>query len=278
LQTHPDYRSGPKLAENYLLFNVHRAPFNKVENRRAFIAAMNREELAAFFEGSQTPMSSWIPPGLLGFDASLGVKGESRAAGGFPHRPITVRFSGSDTWNLVFQSLQGRLESKLGVKAKLEQLESKEFQKALSEMAGVKHPHFDHLPQVMLLGWVADYPDPHNFMNVFTSASENNYMGWKNARYDELVEKAVSTADESSRTRYYSQAQRLLLEEEAVFMPLFLNGHQALVRSSLHGVNLNVLDKWYFQNVEFSEASWRSFGHGMLRRLKSGGAYAPGSS
>jgi oligopeptide transport system substrate-binding protein len=114
-------------------------------------------------------------------------------------------------------------------------------------------------------------------MNVFTTASENNYMGWKNARYDALVEKAISTADESSRRRYYLEAQKLLLEDEAVLMPLFLNGHQALVRSELRGVHLNVLDKWYFQNVEFTDASWRGFGHGMLRKLRKG-SLSPGSS
>ncbi|MGZ3734771.1 MAG: hypothetical protein ACXVC0_07420, partial [Bdellovibrionota bacterium] len=130
----------------------------------------------------------------------------------------------------------------------------------------------DALPQLMLLGWVADYPDPHNFMNVFTSASENNYMGWKNKYYDELVEKAVSTADEGARRRLYQEAQKLLLEDQVVLMPLFLNGHQALVRSELHGVNLNVLDKWYFQNVEFTDTSWRGFSHGMLRRLRGIGA------
>ncbi|MGZ3653538.1 MAG: peptide ABC transporter substrate-binding protein [Bdellovibrionota bacterium] len=267
LKTHPDYRSGPKLAENYLLFNVNRAPFNKVENRRAFIASMNREELAAVFEGSQTPVTSWIPPGLLGYSPELGVKGEGRDAPLFPKKPLSIRFSGSDTWNLVFQSMQRRMSEKLGVKAKLEQLESKEFQKLL----GARSPA-DALPQLMLLGWVADYPDPHNFMNVFTSASENNYMGWKNKYYDELVEKAVSTADEGARRRLYQEAQKLLLEDQVVLMPLFLNGHQALVRSELHGVNLNVLDKWYFQNVEFTDTSWRGFSHGMLRRLRGIGA------
>ncbi|MGZ3672084.1 MAG: peptide ABC transporter substrate-binding protein [Bdellovibrionota bacterium] len=267
LKTHPDYRSGPKLAENYLLFNVNRAPFNKVENRRAFIASMNREELAAVFEGSQTPVTSWIPPGLLGYSPELGVKGEGRDAPLFPKKPLSIRFSGSDTWNLVFQSMQRRMSEKLGVKAKLEQLESKEFQK----MLGARSPA-DALPQLMLLGWVADYPDPHNFMNVFTSASENNYMGWKNKYYDELVEKAVSTADEGARRRLYQEAQKLLLEDQVVLMPLFLNGHQALVRSELHGVNLNVLDKWYFQNVEFTDTSWRGFSHGMLRRLRGIGA------
>jgi oligopeptide transport system substrate-binding protein len=272
LQAHPDYRSGPKLSVSYLLFNVHRAPFDTPARRRAFIAAMNREELAANFEGSQTSVTSWIPPGLVGYSPSLGIAAEGRAATDFPQRPVTIRFTGSDTWNLVLQSVQRRMAEKLGVKAKLEQLESKEFQKLLTAR---ERP--EAMPQLMLLGWVADYPDPHNFMNIFTSASENNYMGWKNRAYDDLVEKAVSTADESNRRRYYLEAQKLLLEDEAVLMPLFLNSHQALVRSSLKGVNLNVLDKWYFQNVEFTDASWRGFGHGMLRRLRRGQA-PPGSS
>jgi oligopeptide transport system substrate-binding protein len=271
LQSHPDYRSGPKLSVNYLLFNVHRAPFDTAERRRAFIAAMNREVLAAFFEGSQSPVKSWIPPGLLGYEPNLGIRAESRPAESFPAKPITARFSGSDTWNLVFQALQRQMLEKLGVKAKLEQLEGREFQKLLVQMTGHPRPRPETLPQLLLLGWVADYPDPHNFMNVFTSASDNNYMGWHNAAYDELVEKAVSTADETNRKHYYLEAQRLLLEEEAVLMPLFLNSHQALVRSELHGVNLNVLDKWYFQNVEFTDASWRGLGHGMLRRWKRGG-------
>ena len=130
----------------------------------------------------------------------------------------------------------------------------------------------------MLLGWVADYPDPHNFMNLFTSASENNYLGWKNARYDELVEKALSAAEETGRKFFYQEAQKLLLEEEVVLMPLFLNSHQALVRSNLRGVNMNVLDKWYFQSMEFGDASWRGFGRGMLRKLKREKGSSPRSS
>jgi hypothetical protein len=50
-------------------------------------------------------------------------------------------------------------------------------------------------------------------------------------------------------------------------MPLFLSNHHAMVRSSLLGVNLNVLDKWYFQNVAFAESGWRGFWRWVLRRL-----------
>lgn len=278
LQAHPDYRSGAKLSENYLLFNVRRPPFDSKERRRAFIAAMNREVLAGFFEGAQAPFASWIPPGLIGYDPGVGVRGEGKAAAGFPDRQVTIRFSGSDTWNLVFQSVQRTMQEKLGVKAKLEQLEGREYQKLLAQLSGPQRPRPESLPQLLALGWVADYPDPHTFMSLFTSASEYNYMGWKNRQYDDLVEKAVSTADETARKRYYSEAQKLLLEDEAVLMPLFLNSHQALVRSELRGVNLNVLDKWYFQNAEFTGTPWSGFGHSMLRKLKRARGGRPGSS
>ncbi len=276
LQSHRDYRSGPKLQINYLLFNVHRPPFDSKAARRAFIEAMNRAELASYFEGAQTPFSAWIPPGLLGHSPGAGVAAEGKESRGIAGRALSIRFGGSDTWNLVFQATQRTLLEKLQAKAKIEQLDSREFSKLLAQLASsLSRPNPRSLPHVLSLGWVADYPDPHSFMNLFTSASENNYMGWKNAAYDELVEKAVSTTDEAQRRRYYLEAQKILLEDEVALMPLFLNSHQALVRTGLDGVSLNVLDKWYFQNVEFQEAGWRGFSRGMLRRLKTG---TPGSS
>lgn len=276
LQAHRDYRSGPKLQINYLLFNVHRPPFDSKAARRAFIEAMNRAELASFFEGAQAPFSAWIPPGLLGHRPEAGVAAEGRESRLLAGRTVSVRFGGSDTWNLVFQRTQRTLQEKLQAKTKLEQLDSREFGKLLTQLASsLTRPRPESLPHVLSLGWVADYPDPHSFMNIFTSQSENNYMGWRNASYDELVENAVSTTDEAQRRRYYLEAQRILLEEEVALMPLFLNNHQALVRSSLSGVSLNVLDKWYFQNVGFQEEGWRGFSRGMLRRLRTG---TPGSS
>lgn len=279
LQSHLDYRSGPKLQINYLLFNVRRPPFDSPLRRRAFIEAMNRAQLASFFEGSQSPASSWIPPGLLGHDPAMGIAAEGRQSTALENKSLTVRFGGSDTWNLVFQSTQRTMLEKLGAKARLEQLDPREFGKLLTLLSSnLTRPRAESLPHLISLGWVADYPDPHSFMSIFTSASENNYMGWKNPSYDALVEKAVATADEALRKRYYHEAQKILLEEEVVLMPLFLSSHQALVRSSLSGVSLNVLDKWYFQNMEFQDEGWRGFSRGMLRRFKSSGAGAPGAS
>ncbi|MGZ3712554.1 MAG: peptide ABC transporter substrate-binding protein, partial [Bdellovibrionota bacterium] len=223
LQAHPDYRSGPKLSVSYLLFNTRRAPFNKVENRRAFIRALDRPQLASYFQGSQTPTSSWIPPGLLGYSSDIGIPAEGKQSTLLAGHTVNVRYSGNDTWNLLFQTLQRSLAENLAVRAKLDQMDSPEYGKFLASLESGKSAQ--KIPDILYLGWVADYPDPHSFMNVFTSTSESNYTGWSNPAYDKLVEKAVSTADETTRAGLYREAQKLLLEDEAVIMPLFFTSH-----------------------------------------------------
>jgi oligopeptide transport system substrate-binding protein len=264
LQTHPDFRMGAKLSVSYLAFNTRRAPFNTPARRRAFIQAMNRALFASYFQGSQTTTTSWIPPGLVGYRSDIGIVAEGRESNLFPPTTAQLRYSGNDTWNLVFQSAQRIVEDKLGFSLKLEQVEWRDYSSFLSELVATRK--WSSEPHIFHLGWVADYPDAHSFMNVFSSASESNYAGWSNKRYDELVEQAVATHDENLRAQYYHEAQKILLEEEAVIMPLFFTSHQALVRSRFKGLGLNALDKWYFKNVRIEEESWS--GRSFLRRFR----------
>ena len=267
LRLHPDYRSGAKLSVSYLLFNTRRAPFNKAENRRAFIRSLNRNALAAFFQGAQSPTSSWVPPGLIGYRAEIGIPAEEKSSPLLSGQNLGLRFSGNDTWNLMFQSIQRSTQDHLGVRLKLDQIDSREYSKFLGTLSGA-HARNTLMPHILFLGWVADYPDSHSFMNVFTSTSESNYSGWTNKTYDALVESAASTLDEAARANLYFQAQKLLLNDEAVIMPLFYSSHQALVKPDLRGVNLNVLDKWYFQNFRFAGESWRSIGRTLWKRVQ----------
>ena len=72
-QKHSDYRTGAKLSVSYLAFNVKKPPFTNVKSRKIFISAINRDQLAEFFGGAQTASSSWIPPGLLGYNQAAGI-------------------------------------------------------------------------------------------------------------------------------------------------------------------------------------------------------------
>lgn len=263
LQSNPDYRSGSKLSVNYLVFNTKRVPFNRPAKRRAFIQSMNRALFASFFMGAQTPTSSWIPPGMIGYHSDVGIPTDGTESILFRGETIDIRYSGSDTWNLVFQAMEKIMDEKLRLKAKLDQLDTREYRDFLNQLANPKHGK--EVPHIFHLTWVADYPDPHSFMNVFTSGSESNYTGWKNPEYDALVEKAVASDDDELRGELYQKAQKILLEDEAVIMPLFFTSHQALVRQEIKGVRLNALDKWYFKNIRFESDSWvKSLGRSFM--------------
>lgn len=271
LQTHPDYRTGYKLSVSYLVFNTRRAPFDKAAARKAFIQGMNRALFASYFQGSQSPTKSWIPPGMIGFQPDLGIVADGSESNIISPATIEIRYSGNDTWNLLFQSMQHLMEEKLHLRAKLDALEWRDYREFISQLSGANRLKSSQIPHIFSLSWVADYPDSHSFMNVFTSTSESNYTGWKNSKYDDLIAQAVATENEDTRGALYSEAQKLLLEEEAVIMPLFFTSHQALVRSNLKGVTLNALDKWYFQNIRFEDDSWGiSLKKSILRRLSGG--------
>ena len=65
-------------------------------------------------------------------------------------------------------------------------------------------------PAIFRLGWGADYPDPDNFMKLFTANSGNNHTRWKNKKYDQLLELAARELDTRKRAKLYDEAQKIL--------------------------------------------------------------------
>jgi len=69
---------------------------------------------------------------------------------------------------------------------------------------------------MQIAAWIADYPDPDNFLRVCL----DRFMGTRwHAAFHELIERARQTYNQSERIALYQQADRLLIEE-AVVLPL----------------------------------------------------------
>jgi oligopeptide transport system substrate-binding protein len=65
-------------------------------------------------------------------------------------------------------------------------------------------------------GWGPDFADPMTYAELFTSWNENNHGRYRNARYDELIRKAQSTAEPRARMAAMAEAERIALDELAV--------------------------------------------------------------
>jgi oligopeptide transport system substrate-binding protein len=137
--------------------------------------------------------------------------------------------------------LQQMWHDNLGIQITMRQLEWKVY---LSAQA-----HLDY--QVARASWIGDYNDPNTFLNMFTSDNGNNETGWKNARYDALIEQANEEPDAHRRAEIFRQAEQLLIDDEAPIVPLFYYvGINYFDTNRIQGVYQNVLDVHPLQNIK----------------------------
>ena len=248
-QRHPDYRHAAFLRGYYYGFNTTTAPFNDRRVRQGFSMAIDREELPKILKGGEMPASSWVPPGMLGHNPDIGLgfnpEGARRllAEAGFPEGrgfpEITLAFNSDPTNRLIAENIHAQWRRNIKVNVILDSMEWKVYLRRLK----------DDTPQIFRLGWGADYPDPDNFMNLFTSTSGNNNTHWGNARYDRLISEAASEPDEKRRITRYDEAQRILTEQEAPIMPLFFAAQNILIKPDVEGLALNAMDMLHLKKV-----------------------------
>jgi len=237
-----EYIHHPFLRGYYYGFNVEKPPFNDRRVRQAFSMAIDRRAFPEILKGGELAATSWIPEGMFGYNPSIGLSFNPERARallkesgypdgkGFPE--VTAVFSTNPENLLIAQNLQAQWKKNLGIEVKLDNLEWKVFLKRLQT----------DTPEIFRLGWGADYPDPDNFMNLFTSNSGNNRTHWKNREYDRLVEAAAMEYDPHRRKRLYDRAQKILTEEDVPIMPLFQNAQNLLVKPYVKGFRPNAMD------------------------------------
>ena len=245
----PEFRLFPYLKTSYLGFNVTKFPMSSERFRRAVAHAIDKRRLVEAVGGIYTPASSFLPKGMAGYDPRAGLPFDRiRAQSEF-------RLSGVDTgaapvrlellaYNLdknrvMAEVIQAQLKDVLGVAVSVELYDPKAFRAQIDLGA---YPLWQGM-------WGADYPDPDNFMGVFLSNSGNNRTGWKSATYDQWVDQARTMTSVTGRLKLYAQAESLLLQKDAVIVPLFYEPLPALVSRRSRGIELNPMNYLYLRGV-----------------------------
>jgi oligopeptide transport system substrate-binding protein len=109
-------------------------------------------------------------------------------------------------------------------------------------------------PALFRWGWLADYPDPDNFLSLMTSSSENNRMRWKNPEYDSLVERAASESDPAARRQLYAEAQRILVEKDVPVVPLYSGMTFFLINERVRNFPVNTLRVYRYNKTSLVSA------------------------
>ena len=252
-QGSPEFLRRPLLRGYYYGFNVDKFPFDNVLVRRAFSHAVNRSHIPLILKGGENPTSSWIPKGMFGHNPAIGPKFDPQKArkllaqagypGGAGFPAVTAVYNTDPTNKLIAEFMQAQWKEHLDVRVQVESLEWKVFLNRLKL----------DTPQIFRLGWGADFPDPDNFMNLFTSASGNNHMNWGNPRYDELIAQGASERDPARRQAIYDEAQKILTQLDAPIISLFGLTQNILVKPHVLGLEINSMEILYLKNIRLAD-------------------------
>lgn len=255
LRLSADFRTQLQFTGNYIGFNVRKAPFDNPLVRKAFSAAINRQNIAEVVQGSGIPTTSWIPKGMLGFSEDIGIdfnpdsaKKLLKQAGyknGDDFPKVTFLYPDVSNNRIIAESLQSMWKENLGIEVELINREWKVYLDTLDSDP----------PNMFRAGWAADFPDPHNFMNLFECNSGNNETGWCNPLYDEIVETAAGEIDENKRIDLYNQAQKILTETDVPIAPFLLSIQQSMLKPYVVGLEPNPLGLIYYNKVSFKNSN-----------------------
>ena len=124
-------------------------------------------------------------------------------------------------------------QRELGVKVELRQMEKQVQLKAMRSL------DYD----IGRSSWIGDYNDPNTFLDLFRSDNGNNRTGWKNTRYDQLMDEAAAEPDLTRRAALLRNAETLLIRDEAPLVPIyFFNGFNYHDPARVQGIHGNILD------------------------------------
>jgi len=247
LRTRPDHIMVRKLRGYYYGFNLTLPPYNDVRLRKALAMSLDKREIPQLLHGGEIAVNSWVPPGLFGYAPNIGLTFNPadakalllEAFGKSGPGPLDLTFNYDATNKRLAEWAQGQWKKNLGLEVTLVNEEWKSF---------LNHLHRQP-PGLYRMGWGADYPDPDNFLNLFTSYSGNNHTKGKNAAYDKLITEGARTSDPKLRKAIYDQAQRFLLEDDVAIIPLFVSTSHYLVSPRVAPLKINALDILYFKTV-----------------------------
>lgn len=214
------------LADQYYGYLTTGKFFNDVRVRQAFNYAVDRDKIVKYvLNGSGTVgIYGIVPPGMPDYDTKKinGYKFDLQKARelmkeagypdgkGFPEVTLNINEGGGRNTQIA-EAVQNMLKE-IGVTVKLQLLQ---FAQHLDNIDAGRSDFYR-------LGWIADYPDPESFLNLFygknvpdnpKEKSPINSFRYKNPKFDELFEKALATTDLKERNKIYLEAEQLAVSE-----------------------------------------------------------------
>lgn len=240
----------PTYSSYYFIFNTTKAPFDNVKVRRAMAMAVDRDTIVkSVMKGGEPAAYSVVPIDPEGFKPQphFGYDVERARAllseAGYPNGEgfpeIELLYNNDDVHRKVALTLQQMFKLNLNIDVQLVNQEWKVY------LSSRRSKDFDFARA----GWMADYLDPSNFLEIFYSFSGNNHTGWGSDAFDQLLSTAQKTLVREERLELFAQADKILADEMPA-IPLFYYAEVNLVAPEVRGWHDDVMNYNNFKDVD----------------------------
>lgn len=237
-------RLEPYLGTYYYQLNMTRPPLDDRRVRQALSMAIDRKQLVdSVLYGSATTAGAMTPPGTLGYyppaiatfdpeKAQELLKDAGYEQGeGFP--TLRLLYNSSDAHRKVAVAIQQMWKTHLGITITLENQEWRVYLESRNQL--------DY--EIARAGWIGDYLDPINFLELGLSSSGNNRSGFKDDDYDQQILQTIPNAQtHEARLAAFYEAETYLLEN-GPFIPIYYYNSKYLVQPSVKGYETNLLNR-----------------------------------
>jgi oligopeptide transport system substrate-binding protein len=216
LKSEPYYEQYPAIGTYYYGFNIKNIG---LDQRKAMSLAINRKIITDEIDRTGRSQSTGMTPeGTKGFDVinpnspwlpaegDMAAAQEAFAAEPNPKNKVNLFFNDSPGHSEIAVAVQSMWDE-LGIETTVKQQEWAQYLEFLG-------PPPNKAVDVYRLGWIYDFADAINGLELFTCDSGNNNTNWCNEEYDALVEQAKQTPDEAARWELYAQMEQLMFGED----------------------------------------------------------------
>ncbi len=245
----------PQASTYYYLFNNKVKPFDNKKVRKALSMALNRQLLTEKITlGDQKPAFAMVPPGInianeefrsqvdgnyFKEDIAEAQKllAEGLKESGLDKMPaFTMKYNTNDLHKKVAQAVADMWKQNLNIDVKLQNVEWTVF---LDQRTALDY-------EVARAGWNPDYNDPMTFLDLYTTGSGNNDLGFNNKKYDDLIKAAMKEVDLAKRQDLLASAEKVLIEEEMALLPIYYYTSITLIKPNFKNIYVDPLANFRF--------------------------------
>jgi oligopeptide transport system substrate-binding protein len=218
----------PQLVTDIVAFNHKKKPFDDIRVREAIALALNREAITGrIMQAGHRPAYAVVPPGIANYPHNTGfafrtmpyaqrverAQSLMRAAGYDDNHRLKTTYMIRATTAGIYRAIAAAIQQMLAqvfVNIAIIPNDMQIFYPAIQA----------HDFEIAQSGWVADFNDASNFLDLYRTGGGNNWGQYSNPAFDAMMDAAQSDANLESRGRKLAAAETVMLNDFAA-APLF---------------------------------------------------------